>query len=162
MSRRDNWFPFLRRGELPANAPISRPIPADPFDAMLRAFDDPFFAPFANDTRFVPSMEVSEDNEALHVMCELPGLEPDDVDVSLQNNVLRIRGEKRGEERKDRNGYHYSERKYGAFERAMRVPPEIEADKVLAKFDNGVLRVTLPKTSSEKQATRKISVRPSP
>jgi HSP20 family protein len=159
MSRRDNWFPFLRRSDLPATAPIARPMTADPFDAMLRAFDDPFFAPFANDTRFVPSMEVSEDNEALHVTCELPGVDSKDVDVSLQNNVLRIRGEKRGEERKDRNGYHYTERRYGAFERAMRLPPEIDAEKVVAGFEDGVLKVTLPKTSSEKHANRKINIR---
>jgi len=110
---------------------------------------------------FSPDMDVSETDRQLEVTAELPGLDDKDVEVTLADGVLTVRGEKRSETReedKDRNHYRL-ERTYGAFRRSFQLPPEVDDDGVSANFDKGILKITLAKKKPAESATRKIEVR---
>lgn len=107
---------------------------------------------------WAPSLDVSETANSIVVKAELPGLEVKDIDVSLAGDLLTIKGEKRKEEEEKGEHYHYSERYYGSFQRSFRLPTTIQADKVEAKFEKGVLRITLPKTEEAKKKEIKIKV----
>jgi HSP20 family protein len=131
---------------------------------MNRLFDDVFrgldVAPFGTDRMFGrpmgwPNIEVSETEKEVKVTAELPGLEEKDVKLELANGVLVIRGEKKTEtEDKDRL---FSERYYGRFER--RIPmDDVEQDKAVASFKNGVLTVALPKSPAAQQKVKRIAI----
>jgi HSP20 family protein len=104
----------------------------------------------------MPSIDVSETDKEIEVTVDLPGLERKDVDISLENDVLTIRGEKKietkpeakddksGKDNKDKT-YHVAERTYGVFYRVIQLPPGIDPSKVQATMSKGVLKVTIPK-----------------
>lgn len=94
---------------------------------------------------FTPSMEVTETDKAIEVTTELPGIDEKDVDISLSNDVLTIRGEKRAEKEEKNKSYRLVERSYGAFERSLALPSGIDAGAIQARMDKGVLKITLPK-----------------
>lgn len=94
-----------------------------------------------------PPVDVREDGRAVYVTAELPGLDEKDFSVELREGRLVLRGEKRADRREKRGEYSFSECSYGSFVRTIPLPCEIEADKVEAKYKNGVLRVTLPKSA---------------
>jgi HSP20 family protein len=125
------------------------------FDDVFRGFD---LAPLSTGRFFDrgwPRLEVSESDKDIKVTAELPGLEEKDVQVELTNGVLAIRGEKKTEaEDKDRL---FSERYYGHFERRIPVD-DVEEDKVGASFKNGVLTVTLPKSTKAQQKVKRIAI----
>jgi len=101
-------------------------------------------------------VEMAETNKEIRVTAELPGLEETDVEVTLDDGVLVLRGEKRSEsEDKDRQ---FSERFYGQFERRIPVGTEVEQDKVEARFKNGVLTITMPKTERAQGKTKRIAI----
>jgi HSP20 family protein len=101
---------------------------------------------------WMPKVDVSETKDSVVVKAETPGMEAKDIQVSLQENVLTITGEKKQEkeEKEKDERYHRVERSYGSFSRSMRLPAGVESGKVNATFKNGVLTVTLPKTASAK------------
>ena len=104
-----------------------------------------------------PAVDVKETQDALQFHVELPGLKKEDVEITIENNVLTIAGERKFEkETKDEN-YHRLERSYGAFSRSFTLPTGVRSEQVEAKFENGVLAVTLPK--QEESKPRKISIR---
>jgi len=104
-----------------------------------------------------PSLEVSDDDKQLIVTAEMPGLEEKDVEVLLDDGVLTLKGEKRSEmEDKDKQ---FSERYYGHFERRIPLGYDIEQDKVDARFKNGVLTVTLPKSANAQSQVRRIAIK---
>ena len=105
---------------------------------------------------WLPSVDVFEDKESLKIVAELPGLKPEDVKITLENSTLTLRGEKKqvAEEKTER--VHRYERSYGSFERSFALPNTVDAEKVAAAFENGVLTVTLPK--AEKAKPREIAV----
>jgi HSP20 family protein len=107
--------------------------------------------------QWVPPVDVFEDKDTVQIMAELPGVRSEDVKISLENNVLTIRGEKRqhAEEKTDR--VHRYERCYGVFERAFTVPSTVDADHIKASYDLGVLTVRLPK--QERAKPRQIEVK---
>jgi HSP20 family protein len=107
---------------------------------------------------WLPSVDVFEDKESLKLVAELPGLKPEDVKITLENSTLTLRGEKKqvAEEKTER--VHRYERSYGSFERSFSLPNTVDADKVAASFENGVLTITLPK--AEKAKPREIAVKP--
>ena len=113
------------------------------------------------DGRFSPSIDVSETDRQLKVAAELPGMDEKDIEVTLTDGVLTVKGEKRSEtEEEDKAKHHYRlERSYGAFRRSFQLPPEIDADEVSASFDKGVLTITVAKKETAESATRKIEVR---
>ncbi len=107
---------------------------------------------------WLPSMDITESAANIVVQAELPGLEAKDLDISLTEDVLTIKGEKKKEgETKDEH-HHYSERYYGAFQRSFRLPASVQADKIEARFEKGVLKITLPKSEEAKKKEIKVKV----
>jgi HSP20 family protein len=118
-----------------------------------RLFDDFFStgasAPLGMVRQFVPSLELNESNDAYQMKVELPGLSQDDVQVEIdEGNVLTIRGEKKKETQETRGGYEYSERSFGQFVRTVQLPNAVDAQKIRANFENGVLQLDIPKTAA--------------
>ena len=109
-------------------------------------------------TGLSPAVDVRETADDFLVTAELPGLSRDDVDVSVENGVLSISGEKREEfeEGSETGNRHLIERRYGKFHRNFSLPRSVDAEKVEARFDNGVLHVTLPKAAVAKARRVKI------
>ena len=105
-----------------------------------------------------PSVDVHENDKEIVIEAELPGIEEKDIDVTMQNHVLTIKGEKKIVTKEDKDDYHMMERRYGSFQRSMRLPDTVDEDNVAAKFDKGVLTVTLTKLPGEESKTRKIDI----
>jgi len=100
-------------------------------------------------------MNVSETDKEIRITAELPGVAEKDIDVSLDDDVLTIRGEKRMEQKKDeKENFHFVERSFGSFQRSLRLPYSIDPEQVQARFENGVLTVTLPKTAQAERSRR--------
>jgi HSP20 family protein len=110
-------------------------------------------------TMLMPSLDVSETDKEIEVRVDLPGLERQDVDISIENDLLTIRGEKNFEASEDdkKKNYHVRERSYGAFYRVLQLPPGIDPSKVQATMSKGVLTITIPKPAQS--ATKKIEVK---
>jgi HSP20 family protein len=106
-----------------------------------------------------PAMDVVETDKAYEITAELPGMSESDVEVSAANGALTIKGEKKEEKEEKKKDYYLSERRYGSFERRMRIPEDVEADKIDATFKKGVLTVTLPKTPEAQKPAKKIEVK---
>jgi HSP20 family protein len=104
-----------------------------------------------NGQQLVPNIEITETDKAIEVTAEMPGLERKDVDISIEDDTLTIRGEKKveqntdgGEDKNDKNVQH-SERSYGVFLRVLQLPPGVDPSSVQATMANGVLKITIPK-----------------
>jgi HSP20 family protein len=102
---------------------------------------------------WAPSMDVTETKDALVVTAEVPGLDANDIQISLQEQVLTIKGEKRQEKEEKDERYHRVERSYGRFARSVWLPVGVDGSRVTAGFKNGLLTVTLPKTVAAKGTT---------
>lgn len=120
---------------------------------MDRLFDR-FLEPFTDELPLLggwaPRLDVSETEAGVVVKAEVPGLEPKDIEIALHADTLTIKGEKKQEKEEKGERYHRVERSWGAFTRTVRLPAPIDAAKVEAKFKNGLLTVTLPKTPGAK------------
>jgi len=101
-------------------------------------------------TRFTPSLNVSETDTSYDVAVELPGLKPEDVSVELKEGNLYVSGEKKEETEEKDKTFHRIERRHGEFRRMIQLPGSVAEDKVAAKFENGVLKVSVPKTEEVK------------
>ena len=99
---------------------------------------------------WMPSLDLSEAKDAFVVKAEVPGMDPGDIQVALQENLLTIKGEKKQEKVEKDERYHRAERAYGAFTRTVRLPVTVDGSKVDARFKNGILTVTLPKAPGAK------------
>jgi len=108
---------------------------------------------------FAPDIDVEEDDDAIRVDVELPGVDEKDVDVSLRDDQLVVRGEKREERTEKTRGERWTERRFGAFVRAIPLPCEVDRERVEASFRRGVLHVDLPKTAEARREGRRIEVR---
>jgi HSP20 family protein len=114
---------------------------------------------------WVPAVEIVEKPEELILRAELPGMKEENVEVTFENELLTIRGEKKeeqAEEKKEEEGvrFHLWERTYGAFTRTFALPRTIDATKIVAEMKNGLLTIHLPKTAVAKKEVRKIAVTP--
>ena len=105
-----------------------------------------------------PRMDISEDDQAFKVTAEMPGARPEDVEVTVDEDVLTIRAERTQERETNRRNYHLVERSVGVFQRSLRLPAPVDPGKVQASFDNGVLTVTIPKDGSQARS-RRVQVR---
>jgi HSP20 family protein len=103
-----------------------------------------------------PLIDLEETDDEVIVQAELPGLDERDFSVEVSRDRLVLRGEKRRETEERRQGYYYAERSYGAFTRAITLPCEVAVEKATAKYRNGILRVTLPKTAQAR--ARRITI----
>lgn len=142
----------------------------DPFSEFQNAINR-VFREFNDDTltavapwsetmaSFTPRLDMEETDSEIVMTAELPGLSEKDVQIELDKDVLTVRGEKK-EDRQSKNGGRYvCERSFGAFERTIRLPTEVEKDKISAKLADGVLRLTLPKSAEAKSQVKKIPIK---
>lgn len=142
---------------------VRRTEPASLFSELRteidRLFED-FFAPGFGLVRptdeFVPRMEVQEKETEYVIRAELPGIDPNKVDLSLTDNVLTLRGEKPREKPEGKIGYEYTERSYGSFSRSIQLPSDIDPNKVDASYKHGVLEIHVAK--SEEARPHKIKI----
>jgi HSP20 family protein len=107
-----------------------------------------------------PAVDVTETDKAFEITAELPGMDEKNVEVSVANDGLTIRGEKNEETEEKKKDYYVSERRYGSFERYFGLPEGVDADKIEATFKNGVLKVILPKTVEAQKPAKKIDIKP--
>lgn len=130
-----------------------------PSTDFLRPFFDDMMAPLSRLNMRVPDTDVIERENEVRVVCELPGMSPEDINLELENNVLTISGEKREtqEQGEDEGSYHLTERRWGRFTRSFVLPREVEQEKIDASYENGILTVTIPKSESARR--RRIEIR---
>ena len=95
-------------------------------------------------------MDIYENKDQIVLEAELPGMKPEDVNISIENNVLTIHGERKFEKKDERDNFHRVERSYGSFTRSFTLPPTVSSDAADAVFENGVLRLTLAKREEAK------------
>lgn len=111
---------------------------------------------------FAPKSDATASEKAYMINLELPGVDPADIEIVAQDGALIIQGEKRSERKEEEPGtYFFSEREYGAFLRAFRLPPDANEDAITADFKNGILTVTIAKAVSQPEASRRIEIRTS-
>ena len=184
MSDLNRWNPFKFRrknaeekhGESKTEAPASALVPAG-LPPMARLFDsffrdsffrDPFFTKGSeldrwfgdfSAAKFSPTVDVVDEESHLKISAELPGMTKDDVHLSIDNNVLTIRGEKKHEEEKKEAGCYRVERSYGMFSRSLPLPVDIDPDKAEATFEKGVLTLRVPKAPKKEPAGKKIEIK---
>jgi len=134
----------------------------------LRRHADRLFDDFSPGSRLIPwesaefvfPLDVYETEESLVVKAPLPGVRPEDVDISITDDVLTIKGEAKSEEEVKRENYHRRELRYGSFCRSVPLPTQVEHGKAEAVFEQGILTVTLPKTAEVKPKTIKVKAHP--
>lgn len=107
---------------------------------------------------WLPSLDVAETKNEIVVKAEVPGMESKDIDISLSDGVLTIKGEKKQEKEEKEEDYHLIERSYGSFTRSVQLPTKVRSDKIQASYKNGVLTITLPKSEEIKKKEVKIKV----
>jgi HSP20 family protein len=122
-------------------------------DRVFDQFLQPRWDEFEPGGQWTPKVDMSETKDAVVVKAEIPGVEQKDINVSLQDQVLTIRGEKHRETDETNEKYHRVERSWGAFTRAFRMPIAVAGDKVTATFRDGTLTITLPKAPEAKGTT---------
>lgn len=161
------------------NRPVARHEPSR-FDRLRgeidRLFDDFGMGPWRSafprgmfdmepfwrtDTSFikVPAVDIAETAQGYEITAELPGIDEKNVEVKYANGTLTIKGEKKDDRQEKQENYYLSERNYGAFQRAFRVPDGVDPDKVEASFRNGVLTVKLPKTPEAQKTEKRIEIK---
>lgn len=122
-------------------------------EAMDRLFDDAFTRPISLNNWGLPAIDMYQTDDKVVVKAALPGLSAEDVQISVTGDVLTIKGEFRQDEDVKDAVYQVKERRFGAFERSMLLPTQVETDKAKAEFQNGVLTITLPKAEAVKPRT---------
>ena len=122
-----------------------------------RDFVDRFFGDFAlpnlmfEGAEWTPAFDVSETDSELIIKAEVPGMDKKDINITVSDGMLTIKGEKKHEKKEENEHYHRVETHYGTFSRALRLPTEVVADKVDATYKDGVLNVTLPKSEAAEE-----------
>ena len=145
---------------------IPRLFSRDPWRAMEEFFHDPFaargtlerwFGDFSS-SRFQPRIDVVDEGKILRVTVELPGMERDDLKITVEDGALVLRGEKKQDVHSEEDGCYRLERAYGAFTRTIPMPEYADAERALAKFDKGVLTLSVPKQEPPRAASRTIDI----
>jgi HSP20 family protein len=106
-----------------------------------------------------PAVDVAEKDKAYEITAELPGMSEKDIEVTFADGTLTIKGEKQEEKEEKKKDYYLHERRFGSFERRFGVPDGVEANKIEASFEKGILKVTLPKTAEAQKVEKKITVK---
>lgn len=127
-------------------------------DMFDRFFDDEVVGNIlSEDKSFVPAFDISENDTEYSVVAELPGIDEKDLDVTLTDGILTIKGEKKQETEEKGETYHRIERRHGSFQRSFRMPEGIQGDKIDATYKDGVLKLMIPK--SETGDVKKIEIK---
>ena len=133
-------------------------------ERMNRQFDDSFRGARGSDEdwalggSWAPAVDIYEQDGNIVLKAELPGIDPKDVDVRVENNTLTLRGERKHDQEVKRENYHRVERTYGAFTRSFTLPNVVDTNNIKAEYRDGVLRMTLPKREEAKPKQISISV----
>jgi HSP20 family protein len=150
--------------ELQVWKPFRELVPFREFERMTRDFGR-FWDSFLGrglkgrvEGEWLPSLDLAETDNELVVKAELPGMDPKDIDISLSDGMLTIKGEKKQEKEEKKSDYHFIERSYGSFTRSIQLPRQVEREKISASYKNGLLRITLPKSEEAKKKEVKIKV----
>lgn len=146
--------------------PLNEFMPLRDFDRMRREMDRFWDSFIEGGVRkrgerageWFPALDISETKNDIVVKTEIPGLDRKDIDISLSDGVLIIKGEKKQEKESEKENYHLVERSYGTFIRSVRLPQEVKTDKINASYKNGLLKITLPKSEESKKKEIKIKV----
>jgi HSP20 family protein len=132
--------------------------------AMDRLFEDSFVSPLTlrsyNGEAAAPALDVHQSADEIVVSAALPGVKPEDVDITITGQTLSIRGELKADEKVERDQYLYRERRFGTFNRQLQLPVRVQGDAANATFENGVLTLTIPK--AEEVKPRQIQVKAAP
>ena len=139
--RRSNWLSLMPEVDL--------------FDRMFGDWNAPSL--WSEDEVVVPAFDVSETEKEYVISGEIPGIEPKDLEVTLTDGILTVKGEKKQESEEKEENYHRVERHYGSFQRSFRLPENIKRDDLDASYKDGILKLTLPK--SEQSEVKKIEVK---
>jgi len=147
-------FQMRTRGNLPARA--------DPVTSLYRLFDEAFrgtgLANLAGEgqsgTVMMPKIDISETDSELKIRAEIPGVSEKDIEVILNGDMLTIRAERELEREEHKEDFHLVEMNYGTFQRSLQLPYRAEPDQVQARFENGILSVTIPKAKAMQQSNR--------
>jgi HSP20 family protein len=132
-----------------------------------RRFDETFGRPtlpslwwrFPEETGWIPALDVFEKDNKLVVKAEIPGMKEEDIDVSVVGDTLTIKGERKSETEVKDEDYYRCERSYGSFFRSIPLPSAVDANKIEANYEDGVLEVTLPKTAAAKRKKVKVAAK---
>lgn len=122
----------------------------DPFVRLMDTFFNGEATQELSNRNWSPAVDIRETEDAYMVHAELPGLSKDDINITLENNILKLTGERRFEKDVDEEQFHRVERAYGTFTRAFSLPSRVDSDGVEAKFKDGVLTLTVPKVEEAK------------
>ena len=125
------------------------------FDSFSRGVDEPTL-PNGN---WMPAVDVAEEDNKYVVKIELPGVNKDDVKITLESSILTIRGEKKAEKETKEKNYHRMERSYGSFLRSFTLPTTVKNDKIDAEYRDGILSITLPKAEEAKPKHIEVKVK---
>lgn len=106
-----------------------------------------------------PSVDMFDKKDEIVVKAEIPGVEKENISISLSDNTITIKGEMKKEEEVKEEDYYYSERSYGSFSRSLNLPAKVQAEKIKASFKNGILEIHLPKAEESKPKEVKIEVK---
>jgi len=137
------------------------------FDRAATAFEMPAFRGFGNIEKLWPksfgsivslAVDVSEDDKTYKVTAELPGMDEKDVEVTMGDDYIAVKGEKRQEKEEKGKNQYLCERSYGSFQRTFSLPSDVKRDQIDAKFSKGVLTITMPK-ATQSQTHKKIEVK---
>ncbi len=133
-------------------------------EAMDKLFEESFVGPqwrslWPAEGGAPLALDVFETDDALVVSAPVPGIKPEEVEINITGNTLVIKGETKAEEREEKGNYLRQEVRYGSFERSMDLPTDVQADKAEAVFENGMLKLTLPKAEQVKPRSIKINVK---
>lgn len=128
----------------------------DPFRLMEDFFNGPAGREDLSNRNWRPAVDIRETNDSYVVSAELPGLTKNDVEITIENNVLKLSGERRFEKEVKEEELHRVERAYGAFSRAFSLPTRVDAERVEASFAEGILTITIPKAAEARP--RKIDI----
>ena len=130
--------------------------------AVDRLFDERFFTPyrlFTFDRSETNPIDVYQTESEMVVKATVPGVKPEDVDVTIDDNILTIKGETKAEEKIERKDYLYQEHRYGTFRRSVVLPRGLKAEKAEASFENGILTLSIPKDEESKPKRIKVKAK---
>jgi HSP20 family protein len=132
-------------------------------DRFNRLFNETFSRAFGEGSElasrtWAPPVDIQETDQNLVMHVELPGIDPNQVEVRVEDNTLYLKGERKFEEEKQEGNYHLIERAYGSFARSFTLPTSVDPEKVVAEYKDGMLTLTLPKREEAKPKTIKINV----
>lgn len=129
-------------------------------EAMNQLFEESFVSPVTSrrGQGFVPALDLSETEDGYRVEAVVPGLKPEDLEITVENNVLTIKGEVRQEQEDRKRNYHRVERRFGSFQRSIALPTTVRTDQINATLENGILRLEIPKAEEVKPRRINVSV----